>query len=246
MLYAFYGSDPARSGEKARSLLNSLKMKRPEAAYLEINEDNWNSSILGEHAGGQGLFSNKYLVFLNRLSEKEESLSNLLEWLPAVAESDNIFVLLEGKAKIELKKALEKNAARTIVTDLPEMKRRPPGDDFNIFALADALGAKDGLKAWTIFRQAIDKGQETESVIGTIFWQLKSMVLAREAKTANEAGLSPFVFSKSKRYAANYSREELNELLGQVIVLYHEGHRGAVDLESGVERWILSLSRAGS
>ena len=37
------------------------------------------------------------------------------------------------------------------------------------------------------------------------------MLLAKGAKTAAEAGLNPFVFGKSARYAKNFSDEELKK-----------------------------------
>jgi DNA polymerase III delta subunit len=238
MLYSFYGTDITASLKKAQSLIHSLRVKKPDAAFLHISAGDWHPSLIEEHLGGQGLFSNKYIVFLDRVTENKEAKEALPDFLPALNESANIFIILEAKVLVDLKRALEKNSEKTVVSDeaavSPFAKK-----DFNIFALADALGSRDRLKSWTIYRQAVDNGIEAEAVSGTLFWQIKSMILARDAASATAAGLSPFVFSKSKKYAMNFKKEELQSLAKEIIELYHDGHRGLADIELGLERLIL-------
>lgn len=244
MLYAFYGTDTAKSGEKARALVASLQAKRPDAAYARLDADTWDASVLEGHLGGQGLFSNKYIIFLDRVGESPDARESLLGFAPAMKDSANIFVLYEGKASAETKKVLEKNADKAVVSDEPA----PTGfgatagkGEFNIFALADAVGARNGLKAWAIYRSAVDAGLEPESIIGTLFWQAKSMVSAARSSTAAEAGLSPFVFSKAKSSAKNYSPAELQKMMADLISLYHDSHRGLVDGELAVESFVSKL-----
>lgn len=248
MLYVFHGTDIGQSRGKAHTLVDSLRTKRPDAAYEQVNADNWNTSLIESHLGGQGLFSNKYIVFFDRVTENEDAKDGLLEFLEPMNESPNIFIVLEGRLDAELKKAVAKHAERAVVSDKAAENRVAAGGgagtggraDFNIFALADAVGSRDSLKAWTIYRQAVLNGLESESILGTLFWQVKSMALAREAPSA-AGGLSPFVFSKAKRAAGNYSEAELKDLMGRLITMYHDGHRGALDLELAAERMMLGL-----
>jgi hypothetical protein len=162
-------------------------------------------------------------------------------------ESTNIFILVEGKVNAELKKAFEKSAEKVVECEEERGAGGREGggkgnkEEFNIFALADAVGQRDSFKAWSLYRQAVDAGTPPENIIGTIFWQLKSMILASEASSASEAGLSPFVFSKAKKAATKYSSPELHDLTKKFVTLYHDGHRGEVDLESGVERVLFGL-----
>lgn len=239
MLYIFHGTNISKSADKARSLVGSLRAKKPDAAYVEINSDNWSPAAIEENLGGQGLFSSKYIVFIDRVGDKEEVREKLIEMLPVMEESDNIFIVSEGKANAELKKAFEKHGEKVVVTD--EAAKSAFGQEFNVFSLADAVGARDRFKAWSIYRQAIENGLESESILGTLFWQVKSMALAAQGKSAAETGLNPFVFSKSKKYSGNYSNQELKALLERLIVLYHNGHRGRVDLELGTERLLLKI-----
>ena len=72
MLYIYYGTDQKKVADKARVLVDSLRSKKPDASFVEINSDNWTASIIDEHVGGQGLFSNKYIVYINRVCNNEE------------------------------------------------------------------------------------------------------------------------------------------------------------------------------
>jgi len=64
--------------------------------------------MIKSHLEGQGLFSNKYIVFLDRVTEKAEARDGLLDLLPEMKTSANIFIVLEGAVKAELKKAFDK------------------------------------------------------------------------------------------------------------------------------------------
>ena len=242
MLYVFYGTEKEKAGDKARSLVNSLRQKRPDAAFIHVTGNEWSSSLIEEHIGGQGLFSNKYIIFLDCVTENAEAKEKLADFAEVMQKSTNIFIICEGKILVDLKKSLEKYAEKIVVCDEkaagPAKGAKP---EFNIFALGDAIGSRDIMKAWTILRQALDKNNETESIIGTIFWQVKSIILASKAKNAAEAGLSPFVFNNCKKFATKYSQQELNNLLKDLLVLYHEGHRGVGDMEIGLERLVLRL-----
>lgn len=243
MLYVFHGSDTHSAITKASALVTSLRTKKPDASYVRVEAGNWTPSIIEEHLGGQGLFSNKYIIFLDRVTEDADAKEKLPEFASAMNESANIFVVAEGKLNAELKKAFEKSAEK-IVECADTRLRESSGvarEEFNIFALADAVGQRDSFKAWSIYRQAVDSGLESESIIGTLFWQLKSMAVAGTGNSAGETGLSPFVYSKAKRAAGNYSTDEFRDLTKKFITLYHDGHRGMIDMELGVERVLLGL-----
>jgi DNA polymerase III delta subunit len=214
MLYVYHGTDIAKSLEKARVLANSLRAKRPDATYIEVEKDSWSPSIVEENIGRQGLFSNKYIIFLNRVTENSEAKESLSDLIQVMHESTNIFILLEEKLNAELKKTVEKYAEKVVDTEKKEFGTKGNfggKEEFNIFALANALESRNSLKAWTIYRQAIDAGQEIEAIIGMLFWKVKSMITATNT--------------------SNYSDKELHTLLTDMIKIYHDGHRGLVDAE---------------
>lgn len=250
MLYVFHGTDTEQAAKKAHTLADSLRAKKPDAAFEQLGADDWNTAVIESHLGGQGLFSNKYIVFLDRLTENLEAKEKLSEFAAAMNESDNIFIVLEGKINAELKRAFDKHAAKVVecekkatgagATTGSWAGARAGDKEFNVFALGDALGSRDKFRIWSLYRQGIENGLEPENILGTLFWQLKSIMLASKAKTAAEAGLNPFVFSKSKRYAANFSAEEMQKIIFGFITLYHDGHRGLVNMELGMERMLIS------
>ena len=239
MLYVFHGTDIAQSVRKAHILVDSLRIKKPDASFVRIEASSWDPSLIQEHSGGQGLFSNKYIILLDRISENAQAKEVFADAISILNESTNIFIALEGKLNAELKKAFEKHAEKIVVSDEKVDVGGAKKSEFNVFALADALGSRNSFMSWSIYRQAVDAGIEAESIIGTLFWQVKSMVLASTGKSAGETGLSPFVFSKAKKHAENYSSKELADLSKGLITIYHDSHRGLVDAELGLEMLLL-------
>ena len=233
MLYVYHGQDIQKSLEKARTLANSLRAKRPDATYIEVEKDSWSASIIEENIGGQGLFSNKYIIFLNRVTENTDAKESLPDLVEVMNESANIFILLEAKLNAELKKAVEKYAEKVVESEKGEIENQRYGGsaqksggaggktEFNIFALADAVGSRNALKAWTLYREAVDSGLEAENIIGVLFWKIKSLITATNT--------------------SNYSDVELQKLLTDLITIYHDGHRGIVDAELALERKMLEL-----
>ena len=119
------------------------------------------------------MFSSKYIILLDRVTENVEAKESLPSLIPTLNESPNIFIVLEGKLNADLKKAIDKNAEKAVISDL---KERPLAKESpNIFALASAFGASDAFKAWSLFRQAADAGTEPEAIAGMLFWKAKSM-----------------------------------------------------------------------
>ena len=218
MFYLYHGTDTKTSLAKARATIKSLRTKRVDATFIEIDADNWSAAAIQEHIGGQGLFSEKYIIFLNRVTESAEAKEEVGKLASLMQESANIFIDVEGKLNIDLKKSLEKCAEKTVVSDIEKV---PAKKDFNVFALGDALGARESGKAWALYRQAIDAGQEIEAIVGMMFWKIKTVLVGG--------------------YVSKYSKDELQELLGKLITIYHDGHRGLVDMELSVEKLLLDL-----
>ncbi len=225
MLYVFHGSDVNKSLEKARSLANSLRTKKPDATYVEVIADNWSPSIIDENVGGQGLFSSKYIIFLNRVTENADAKDGLPDLIQIMNESTNAFILLEGKLNADLKKAVDKFAEKVVSTDEAVKSfgsRFSNNGEFNIFALADAVSSRNDLKSWTLYREAVDGGLEAENIIGVLFWKIKTMI-------------------STQKFGGTWSEIELNRFLTDLIKVYHDGHRGMVDSELAIERMMLSL-----
>jgi len=113
--------------------------------------------------------------------------------------------------------------------------------DFNIFSLGDALGKRDRKNLWILYEKAIASGISPEEIHGTLFWQVKSMILSKSAKDAEEAVLKPYVFKKSNSYAKNFTSEELFAISSKLVDIYHEARRGVHDFGIALELFILQV-----
>ncbi len=247
MIYFFYGVDREGTRARARAVLDIMKKKRPEAEYFRITADNWNQAEFEGFISGQGLFDQKFIIFVDGLFENKQGRDWIISRTKELGGSENAFVFLEnGIDAVSLKKI--KVAARETKEFTKNSGRNGSGSsqvfnsgDFKIFAISDALGRRDRKELWALFTEAALKGISPEEISGILFWQVKSMVLAGETSDASKAGLSSFVFGKSKRYASNFKREELIKMSGDLVDLYHDSRRGFFDLITALERFVLKV-----
>jgi DNA polymerase III delta subunit len=247
-LYSNGGKDSSHNAaQKAASLAADLLKKKPDASLFSLTEENWNDSAVDEYTGGQGLFSNKYIVLIRDILENKELKVSFLDKIELFAESPNIFIVSSGSIDKASLKKIEKYAEKVqeIVSKLTSFDTKSGekssgfGGSNSVFALADALGTRNKKTLWILYRQAVDEGKAPEEIHGILFWQVKSMVIATRTKSAEESGLNPFVYQKSKRYSVNFSEKELHELLENLVKIYHNSHRGIHEFETSMERLLL-------
>lgn len=115
------------------------------------------------------------------------------------------------------------------------------GQEFNIFALTDAIGARDKRGAWVIYEKALASGITADEIFYRIFWGVKSLILSAKCESAEEAGLNPFVYKKSKSFLKNWPVSELEKLLEDLVVGYHEARRGRGEVETMIEKILLRI-----
>lgn len=234
MLYIFHGSDIQKSRAKARSVVEVLQKKKPDASVFAIEPEGWSQAQFEELVGGRGLFVAKYIVVLDGVFENEEAKEFILDVLPEMQEAEHIFVMREGKVDKPTLKKLEKYAEKTQELTASEKKK-----EFNIFALADSFAARDTKKAWGKLLEA-QEHERLENIHGALFFQVKALLLAKTCKSAKEAGLNPFPYQKAKKHAGKFTEEELRLFSRNLVSLYHDAHRGKVDLGIGLEQFVLA------
>jgi len=238
MLYFLYGTDTDKAREKARELLASLQKKKPDAAVFRIEPEKWSAVHLEELIGGQGLFSQKMLIFLDRVFENEEAKAAVEDNLKEIEKSDNIFIFLEHKVPKALLLQITDVAEKILEF---ENKAEKAKLDFNIFSLTEAFGKKDKKKLWVLYQKALQTDAAPEEIHGILFWQIKSMILTGSAPNAAAAGIAPFAYTKAKSFLRNFSHGELLSLSSKLVRMYHDAHRGIHDFEIALERLILQL-----
>jgi len=218
MIYFYYGTDINKARTKAHELVNSLLKKKPDASFFKMDTENFNTSQLQEYIGGMGLFSNKYIVFLDRLSEKKDIKDELINKLKEIGESENIFIILEGKLDKATVTKIEKKSEKFINFTLEEVIVKPA---YNAFALADAFAKRDKKQAWLLYRKSIDAGEAPEALHGMIFWKVKSMLLAG--------------------FGGGWKQDELLKTAEDLVILYHDARRGKHELETVLETYLLEI-----
>lgn len=237
MIYFFYGQNDKK--EKAvASARESLLKKYPGANVFIVPEEEWNKERIEELTLSQGLFGDQHIIVSKNILRNEEIFENIKENIKAIKESPNIFIFNEDDVTKKISGVIEKYAEKVEVF---EEKNPKKAERFNMFALTDALGARDKKRSWILLTKAFDGGMETEEAHGMIFWQIKSLILASKSQNAIDAGLQPFVFSKSKGYSKNFKDGELEKISSNLISMYHNAHRGKHDFKLALERFVLSL-----
>ena len=247
MIYFYYGTDNESARKKAKITIDSLLSKKPDATLIKIGDEDLSQSKIMELAGGQALFSSKYIVYFYRTFDNKENKELILKNLKEFASSDNIFIFAEGKMdKLSITK-IEKNAEKVqefIKKEKTLTKKEAlaqKGEKIDFFEFADTLGKRDKRGLWVLYQDALSEQVPAEEIHGIFFWQVKSMLLTKKCKTAEEANMKSFPFQKAREYSRNYKDGELENLSSKLISIYHEAHRGNVDFFVALEKFILEL-----
>lgn len=200
-----------------------------------IEAENYAEGIFADIVGATSLFGEKTLYVIDTPSTKIEIYDAVIEQLEAFASSDNTFVVIEEALFAPQKKKFQKHA-ETI-----EEYKKPAAERFNPFGMADSLSRKDKRTLWLQLQDAKAAGLSAEEIIGTLWWQLKSMRLAKITTSASEAGMKDFPYNKAKRVLGSFKEGELEKLSTGLLAVYHDGHLGAKDIDIALERWMLTL-----
>lgn len=200
---------------------------------LECEE--YQVGALEYHLGGVSLFGGATVCVLDTPSGDDAFSSAVNAVLPELASSSNTFVLIDTAPTPTYRKVLEKHASSFTELKATASERGNP------FALGDALGARDKKALWIELQKQLRNGLRPEELVGTLWWQLKTMRLAALTTTADEAGLKEYPYKKAKAALRKYSLSDIERLSHELLKLYHEAHAGRGDMEVGLERWCLGV-----
>lgn len=233
MLYVFHGNSPTRVRALAYKKTSPFEEKGMKLERIDV--DSYAEGVVAEAASSASLFGEKLLFLIDTPSSDERFNEEVLASLEALGASENIFILVEESLLAAPKKQYAKYA--TEIEEIKEEKAR----EFNAFALADCLARKDKKTLWLGLCEAKEAGLSAEEIIGTLWWQLKTLRLAALTKTAQEAGMKDFPYSKAKRALPNFKEGELASLSASLLGLYHKGHQGETDIDLALEEWVLKV-----
>lgn len=230
MLHVYYGSDIELVRSKALNLLQAS-----QAQIERIEPTSYAPGLLPSLLGASPLFGEASVYLLDGPGGDELFFEECLSLAKELAASGSLFVIIEKTVLAAAKKKFEA-AGATIL----EFKKAAK-EEFNAFAMADALAKKDKRTLWLLLQEAKANGLVPEEIIGTLWWQLKTMRLAANAKTPDEVGLKDYPFKKAKTALLKFPLWEVENKSRELLKISHESRRGLLDLELGLEAWVLSL-----
>lgn len=236
MLYAIYGKDTAKARSKLTELLDTLQKKRPDASLFRLSNENWNPSLLNELLSSTGLFSPKYIVVLDSLLNLSDSAEAVSGSIKEMSESEHVCIMIEEKILSADLKKVEKYAVKVQECAPAEKVKK---ESSQVFAYAEALSMKETKRAWALFQEIAGEEAAAEEIHGVLWWQFKSLKIARDSKTAGESGLSPYVYQKSARATKIWNEKELEGVIDRLVDMYHRAHRGEIDFMLELEKFSL-------
>lgn len=216
MLYFLYGTDTHKARKKLHELLDSAQKKRPGAELFKITTENWSEGKLEELLVSRGLFEEKYTVVLDNLFEKKDIKEFILSKLKALADSDQVFLHLEGKVDATTLKKVEKSAKQAQEFKKAESKKR----EIDIFSITDKLAEKNKKNLWISYIDLLSRGAGAEEIHGVLFWKVKTMIL---------------------NGTRTYTKEELRRMLEMLVDMTHRVRQGEGEIHIMLEKWVLSL-----
>ncbi len=241
MLYLLYGTNTNKVRAKQKELIGIMQSKQPNVSLYKVAPENWNENILDELLGSQGLFLAKYIVTLDKLLENKEIGPSIISILNDLKESDHAWIIVEEKISAPNLKKLEKFVFKTFDFNdngggADDKKQR-----INAFNFAEQFASKNKVGAWNEFLKLKEAELAGEEIHGVLWWQMKSVYLAKFCKSVDDTGLTPYSYQKALRFSKVWETKEINVILDKLVEMYHEAHRGSSDLLIDLERASLQL-----
>jgi len=238
MLYVFTGSDTAKAKEK----VSKLAAGRETVRFGEGGEPLANALA---YIGARGIFSSKIALIFDRPLETDEGAELLEKHLKIFAEADALVCVIEPELASKTHSHILKNMRmipEAVIESFDDEEKKDSEPLPSVFALTDAFAAGDRKKVWILYRKFMEEGMAPEEIHGALAWQARAMVLASKTKTAAEAGLKPFVYTKAKRFVARLTPEKTENLSRELVSLYHASRAGGGNLEDLLEVFLLQRS----
>jgi DNA polymerase III delta subunit len=232
MLSVYYGNDIVATRKAALSTVDST-IEKIEARLTKLESSNFTPGMLADMLGAVSLFGGAEVFLIDTSSENLDFYAEVLGVLSEMQQSSNQFVIIEGVLLAAEKKKFEKFAG--VIEEFKKLADTP----FNVWAMADALASRDKKSLWVLLQDAKRAGLAAEEIIGTLWWQLKTLRLAILTKSASDAGIKDFPYNKAKRALHNFKVGEVETLSQGLLKVYHDGHGGVRDIDEGLEEWVL-------
>lgn len=241
MLYLIYGTNTNKVRAKQKELISIMQSKQPNVSLYRVTSENWADNTLDELISSQGLFLAKYIVTLDRVLEEKEAGAVLIDNLKEFKESEHAWIIVEEKISAPNLKKIEKYAYKIFDFNESAGEGGDKKQKLNAFNFAEQFASRNKVGAWSEFIKLREAELVGEEIHGVLWWQMKSVYLAKFCKNAEDAGLATYSYQKSLRFSKAWELKELNTLLDSLVVMYHDAHRGVGDLMIEMEGLSLKL-----
>lgn len=228
MLYIYYGSDTPATRTQATNAAY-----KTGTAVIRLEAETFLPQQITDAVSSVSLFGDASTYIIDTPSSNEEMNTEALACMVDMATSTDTFIVIEGTLLAGPKKKW------LSVAQVAEECSKIPDKRFDVFALAEALSLRDKKTLWILLCNAKQAGLVSEEIIGTLWWQLKTLRIAAVTKSAEEADMKDYPYNKAKRALRNFKAGELEELSSSLLSVYHDGHGGVRDIELGLEEWVL-------
>lgn len=126
------------------------------------------------------------------------------------------------------------------VSDIKGRKEKVFG--YSPFALQDAIGERNVKKIWIEYEKLKLSGIEADELIHKVVSKVRDMVAIEAGAGKEDLGIkSDYSYNKSKRDLKNWKTEDLKDLYTKLIEIYHRSRMGGDDLDTALEKTILSI-----
>ena len=226
MLYVFIG-DSAKAKVEAKKLSKKVEI----ISFGEGGKE----FLKAPTYVASGLFSPKVSLIIDQPLETAEGKQLIEEYGEALQKSENSVFVICSNLKSTEKKLFPKGVEFKTFDVKGKVEVVRP----NVFAFSDAFLAQDKKKIWLGYRKLISSGVSPEEIHGVLMWAIRSTLIALKTNSATEAGLKPFVYTKSKRSGEKLGEEKAENLSRELVSIYHNARAGEGTLELGLEMMML-------
>ena len=228
MLYVFVGLDVARAKSEARKL-----SKKAEVFVVGAGAEAF--SLAPQIALSSGLFSPTTAVIVDRPFDSPEG-KELISVYADMLHKSSVPVFIITPTLLATEKKLFPKGAEFQNFDVTQGKEvnRP-----NVFAFTDSFLSNDRKKAWLHYQKLLSSGISPEEIHGALLWAVRSTLIAGKTQSATEAGLKPFVYTKSKRTAERLGMTYIENMSRELVSVYHRARSGEGTIALGIEHMIL-------
>lgn len=238
MLYFIYGEDVIKSHENLDNLVVKFLKEEKQSSIFRINEDSFSFSFFNDVLKTNNLFTKRNIVIVKRLFSNNLFVDYLLKNLKHLHESNNVFIFWEESISLQCLNDIKKCANNIQEFKLGKQKKDKKQQGASLFKIVDLFASRKRNELWLQYQKELFKGTNVEDIFWKIVWQVKNLL---SIKNGGGKNLHPFVYKKSKNSAMLFKKQELSNYSEKLIEMYHKNRLGKIDLEVGLEKFLLRV-----